>query len=150
MPRRAARVAAALLLLALGAGGCKPSSLTPFGIDTRSQNDLDSNINGFWEGSTASGGTIEFLVASSKVTTLTMTHREAGCVKIFEGGSNAVPVSGGAFRIELFFDPAGRLVLDGAFPAADTATGSYFFEALSYTPPCPTASSGTFTAGKVH
>ena len=142
MALRAARAGAALLALAavLACGACKPSSLTPFGIDRRAP--LAPGFNGQWEGSTESGGAVSFLVASDEVTTITLAHREAGCVeRVFDLGDNPALVQDGTFRSEIFLDPAGRIVVEGTFAASDRVSGTYFFEGLPRIAPCSASGS---------
>jgi hypothetical protein len=148
MPRLRAAALAAALAAAVLAGACKPSSLTPFGIGRRGP--APGSVNGLWQGVTTRGGDVEFSVAAEKVQGLTLTHPGPGCTKRFtSGGVVAVIADDDTFKLELFFDTGGRLVIDGAFSSIDAASGSYFFEGLAAAPPCPTAGSGGFVAGNV-
>jgi len=151
MMKTGARAAAVLLALALGVAGCKPSSLTPFGIDTKSPQDYDNtsqNVNGTWTGKTASGGDVNFQVGSDTVSKLVLNHVAAGCTITFEAADVTAPVVNDGFTLEKAVDAGGRIVITGTFSSASTSSGSYFFEGLP-AGVCPTSGTGTFGANKI-
>ncbi len=148
MRRTGALAAGALLLLALGVAGCKPSSLTPFGIGTQEPDTAGTGVNGLWEGTTSTGGEIRFQVGDDVVTTLLFSHVDANCTLSFESpSSSTTTIVDDLFTLEVALTQ-GRFVVEGRFTSSTTSAGSYFFEALAATSSCPTSGSGTFDATK--
>ena len=149
MRKRGALAAAALLALALGVVGCKPSSLTPFGIGTRdySSETTGDNVNGVWAGKSASGGDVSFQVGSDTVSQFILHHVASGCTLTFDAADVTAPVVDGRFTVENTVDAGGRFVVTGTFNTSATSSGSYFFEGLS-AGSCPTSGTGTFSASK--
>lgn len=150
MRRRAVLAAALVTALAIAAAGCKPSSLTPFGIGRRGPDDPGDTINGLWQGVTDSGGPLEFSVVSEEVTGLSFVTNAPGCINRRWVIQNATAlVRDGAFTLEAQHTTAGRLVFEGTFSSNDAVSGSFFFEGLPAAPPCPSSFSGTYVAGRV-
>ena len=147
MRRRARVAAAALAVLALAAPGCKPSSLTPFGLGTRGPDPSQSTYSGSWKGSTAAEGEVSFSVVSGEVTDLVLTHR-LPCGLLLEFPFDALLIEDDTFTGELAYEPQGRVALEGRFTSPEACTGSYTFESLAVSGTCPTSGSGTFAANK--
>jgi hypothetical protein len=145
-----ALAAAALLALALCAPGCNlVDSLTPFGVGTRDYASENSgvNLNGTWNGLTASGGGVGFQVGSDTVSDLTLHYAGSGCTLPFEASLTA-PIVNGAFTLEENLATGGRFVATGTFNSSTTVSGSYFFEGLP-AGSCPSAGTETFSATKI-
>ena len=148
MRRVAAATAAGALLLALGAAACKPSSLTPLGIDWREPESPGQSTSGLWEGVNSTGLEVTFQVGNSEVVNFTLRHGSPGCVRVFEAGDVTAPIEGGSFSLEVPYDQ-GRFVAEGRFTSSNACAGSYFFEFHSTAGgSCPSDGSGTFVAAK--
>ena len=150
MRKAGALVAAALLALALGAPGCKPSSLTPFGIGYQDYGGgKGDNYNGGWIGATSTGGTVVFLVGNSQVTELLLQHVTADCTITFGGTVTGVLIADGGFRFEADLTnlSQGRIIVEGRFSSPTASSGTYSFEGRP-AGVCPTAGTGSFTANK--
>ena len=145
--RPGARLAgAALALLALSSPGCKPSSLTPFGLGERGPDPIQGTYSGFWEGSTGAEGEVSFSVVSGEVTDLVLTHR-LSCGLLLEFAiTDALLIDDGSFTGELAYEPQGRVVVAGTFTAPGACAGTYTFESLAVSQGCPTSGSGRFDA----
>jgi hypothetical protein len=148
MRRTAAAGAAGALLLALGAAACKPSSLTPFGIDWRETGSTAQNASGLWNGTTSTGLGVSFQVGDDKVVNFTLRHGAAGCAQEFTADESAPIEANGTFSLEIVYDQ-GRFVANGRFTSATTCSGSYSFEFFSVVGgSCPSSGAGTFVANK--
>jgi hypothetical protein len=146
MRRAGALAAAVILALALGAPGCKPSSLTPLFIGTQDYSGGNLSVNGTWAGKTANGGDVTLQIGSDMLSRLKVLHVETGCTLTFEVTDAATPIVDNVFTVEILYDQ-GRFVATGTFTTADTCSGTYFFEALG-AGVCPTSGTGSFTAEK--
>jgi len=151
MRRVGALAGAALLVLALGVSGCDlVSSLTPFGIGHKDYGSGADSINGFWSGSTGTGGPVTFQVADSHVYEMRLLHATPECSLDFKAESSATTIiADDSFRLELNLTDLGqgRIVFEGRFTSSSTCAGSYFFKGRP-AGICPTAGSGTFRVEK--
>ena len=138
--------AAVLLSIASVANGCKPSSLTPFGVGYQNYSVNTDNVNGNWAGKTANGGAVSFQVGNDTVSNWRLLHVTSSCTLTFEDLSTLFPVVDNEFTIEIILDQ-GRFVATGRFTSTTAASGTYFFEGLQ-AGLCGTAGTGTFTATK--
>jgi len=144
-----ARAAALLLVLVLGTAGCGlVDSLTPFGVGTQDYGSGVQNVNGDWEGSTASGGKVTFQVGNDKVLKLHVRHVVAEEILSFKALTSEPLIVDGVFTIDLPLETQGRFTATGTFTSANTCSGTYFFEALP-AGNFPTTGSGTFSAVKI-
>ena len=146
MARRPALATAAAAALLLGAAGCKPSSLTPFGIETRGPDSSVTGVNGSWQGTTSAGGSVSFQVGDDNVTTLVMREQSSGCSREFKT-EDPVPIEDDAFTLEVR-DGNDRFILNGRFTSQTVCSGSYRFEVHSTVGSCPNAGAGSFVAAK--
>ena len=152
MRGRARSAAAALAAaLALAAGGCKPSSLTPFGIGDRGPDVGQGVHSGAWEGTTGSGGVITFTVQAEAVQNIVLTHMEKSCALpySFTIDKSTALIDEGLFSIETALEPQGKFAISGRVTAPDTAVGAYSFNAVVATGTCPTSGAGSFVSGKL-
>jgi hypothetical protein len=148
MRRAAVARAAGALLLAFGAAACKPSSLTPLGIDWRETGSAAQGASGLWSGTTSTGLGVAFQVGDDKVVNFTLSHGATGCAQEFTADDSAPIDANGAFSLEITYDQ-GRFVANGRFTSATTCSGSYAFEFFSVAGgSCPSSGSGTFVANK--
>jgi hypothetical protein len=136
-------VAAAALMLA--AAGCKPSSLTPFGVGERDYS--TSGFNGVWQGSTSAGGTVFFQVADNKIVSLeSFPLGPNACEKSFPL-AEPIPIEDGTVTIDLR-DGNDRLVVAGSFSSPTECAGTYRYEIHSTVGGCTGSGSGSFVATK--
>jgi len=146
MARRSTFAAAAAAALLLCAAGCKPSSLTPLGIGTRGPDAAGTGVNGIWEGTTSSGGSVSFQVGDDRVTVFAIRDSTGGCSRSLDSATDADIVDG-AFSLEMTVTQ-GQAVVTGRFTSSDTCAGSYSYQGLPTEGSCPTSGSVSFTAGK--
>jgi hypothetical protein len=146
MRLRSTLAVAAAAAIVLGALGCKPSSLTPFGLGTRGPESSGAGVNGTWQGTTSSGGTVAFQVGDDRITTLLIDETTGDCTRSLSTTTD-VDVVDDAFTIELALTQ-GRVVIAGRFTSSTTCSGSYSFEGLAIEGTCPTRGTVSFTASK--
>ncbi|HWR97259.1 MAG TPA: hypothetical protein VN317_02475 [Candidatus Methanoperedens sp.] len=149
MRRGARRAVAALAALALAAPGCKPSSLTPFGLGTRGPDPGLAAHSGAWAGRTANSGSLTFVVVSGEVQDFIFEHVTDTCTVSFTIDATTGLIEEDAFVLKANLDPQGWLTIEGRFTSPDTATGRYSFGSRSASSRCPVAGTGSFTAEKL-
>jgi hypothetical protein len=144
---RPAIVLAAAVAIVLGLHGCKPSSLTPFGIDERDYSISGGGHNGVWQGTTSTGGTFTFQIADNKFVSFgSFPLGPAVCEKVFPL-DEPIPIENDAFTIDLS-DGNDRFVAEGRFSSETQCSGTYRIEIHSTVGGCSGTGSGSFVATK--
>lgn len=145
--RPARFVAAALATLALAAAGCKPESLTPFGLDERGQ-DSGGGYSGLWAGTTSQGGLVAFTVSAKQVTNLIIDLPDP--CRGFQLEDSSLTIEDDSFSWEGALVPQGLLRLSGSFTSEETAVGSFSYSGIMASAGCTeTSGQDVFTAEKI-
>ena len=144
---RGSAAAAALAAHALlAASACKPSSLTPGWISERGPETLEPSAAapGLWEGMTSEGDFVRFQVAGGFVQDLTF-WRTGTCPRILQR-AEPEPIEAGVFLFTIEIDSGGFFSVEGSFPNAEAATGTFSYSGIAIQGTCPRAGAGSFTA----
>jgi hypothetical protein len=145
---RPAIVLAAAVAIVLGPHGCKPSSLTPFGIGEQDYSASGGGFNGVWQGTTSTGGTFAFQIAGNKIVSFTsFPLGPTVCPTEIFAINEPIPIENDAFTIDLS-DGNDRFVAEGRFSSETECSGTYRIELHSTVGGCSGTGSGSFVATK--